>query len=269
MKPGGQATKEKELNGSPARGNLPEAFNWGALVPPAQWAVYKKAIQAARAVDVPFMLGGAFGLARYTGRWRNTKDIDFFVRESDRDRLVGALHRAGFVDYHSQLAYDRSWIYRATQEDVIVDVIWTTPNHHMVVDDEWFEHSQAVTLCDEELRVVPAEELLWIKIFVLQRDRCDWPDLINLLSAVGADLDWDRLQRRLANDLPLLHAVLLLFSWVCPAGAAALPSKVRRQFRLPKNGVTNLAELEQKRVALLDSRPWYASFQSQNEPMQL
>lgn len=242
---------------------------WGQLIPLPQWMVYKAAIQAARSAQVPFMLGGAFGLARYTGRWRNTKDIDFFVREADGLRLIEALLQAGFSDYHEQLAYDRSWIYRAVQDDVIVDVIWTTPNHHMVVDEDWFQHARGVTIQDEELQVIPAEELLWIKTFVMQRDRCDWPDLVNLLAAAGPDLQWDRLLARFGDDAPLLHSVLLLFSWVCPDGAAQLPQMVRERFSLPGQNFRLGDETEKRRVALLDSRPWYAAFQPADAPMRL
>src|SRR5687767_10115178 len=112
---------------------------WGAIVPDNEWAVYKDAITAVRKLNVPFVLGGAFGLATYTGRWRNTKDMDFFVRPSDKDRVVEALLKIGFQDYYPQLAYDRGWIYRAVRDDILVDVIWGTPNRLTEVDDDWFK----------------------------------------------------------------------------------------------------------------------------------
>ena len=154
---------------------------WATIVPQEQWKIYLDAIRVTRKTGAQFLLGGAFGLAAYTGRWRNTKDLDFFVLPSDKDEVVDALTKAGFEDYYPTLAYDRHWIYRATRDGVIVDTIWQTPNCRAVVDDHWFDRKRDVLLRGESLAAIPAEELLAIKLYVLQRDRCDWPDLINLL----------------------------------------------------------------------------------------
>src|SRR5262245_12798887 len=51
---------------------------WTEHIPDEEWAIYERAIGAIRKTGRPFMLAGAFGLAAYTGRWRNTKDIDFY-----------------------------------------------------------------------------------------------------------------------------------------------------------------------------------------------
>ena len=58
------------------------------------------------------------------------------------------------------------------------------------------------------VRLVPAEEIVWAKLYVLQRDRADWPDIFNLLARCGPRLDWDHLVRRMGGDLPLLAAAL-------------------------------------------------------------
>src|SRR5215210_1712277 len=117
---------------------------WASIVPDDQWNTYLDAIRVTRKTGAPFLLGGAFGLAAYTGRWRNTKDLDFFVLPSDKDKVVDALTKIGFEDYHSTLAYDRGWIYRAVRNDAIVDVIWQTPNRRTVVDEEWFQRGRPV-----------------------------------------------------------------------------------------------------------------------------
>jgi hypothetical protein len=52
----------------------------------------------------------------------------------------------------------------------------------------------------------------------MQRDRCDWPDILNLIYATALELDWDHLFRRLDDDAPLLEAVLTIFEMaVSPA----------------------------------------------------
>ncbi len=43
-------------------------------------AFYRKAIHVLHGANVPFMMGGAYALAQYTGVIRHTKDFDIFVR---------------------------------------------------------------------------------------------------------------------------------------------------------------------------------------------
>src|ERR1051326_7725307 len=80
-------------------------FEWVDAVTDEQWTTYRDAIHALKAAGIRFLLGGGFALATYIGRWRNTKDIDFYIMEGDRDKAVEALSKAGFEDYFSRLAY--------------------------------------------------------------------------------------------------------------------------------------------------------------------
>ena len=254
---------------SSASGNLQSTSEpkWSKIIPEEQWDVYLTAIHATRKTRTRFMLGGAFGLAGYTGRWRNTKDLDFFVLPSEKDAVIKALTEAGFTDYHEKLAYDRGWIYRAVKNDVIVDTIWSTPNRRTQVDEEWFKRARGIRLHGEELHLIPAEELLCIKAYVLQRDRCDWPDLINLLYVAGGELDWEHVMNRMEDDLPLHAGLLQVFNWLAPEKAGALPKQVREKFKLPD--LSARADEERHRVGLLDSRPWFAAYQAEDKPMQL
>ena len=242
---------------------------WASIVPDEQWNTYLDAIRVTRKTGAQFLLGGAFGLAGYTGRWRNTKDLDFFVLPSEKDKVVDALTKIGFEDYHPTLAYDRGWIYRAVRNDVIVDTIWQTPNRRTVVDNEWFKRGRPVVLRDEKLAVIPAEELLAIKLYVLQRDRCDWPDLINLLYCTSETLDWDHVLDRLGSDRPLLGGLLQVFNWVAPAEAARIPAAIRDLFCLADVTSQDLEVPDNERKSLLDSRPWFAAHQPKDKPLQL
>lgn len=242
---------------------------WECTIPGQEWLVYIDAINAARSTGAEFLLGGAFGLAAYTGRCRNTKDIDFFVLPRDKDKVVAALNQAGFQDYYSTLPYDRGWIYRGTRDGMIVDVIWQTPNRRSEVDQEWFSRARKITLRGEKLRVIPAEELLAIKIYVLQRDRCDWPDLINLLYANCGSLDWEHILSRMNGETPLISALLHVFNWVAPHHAECIPQWVREQFHLHDSTDAERELDPLYRVNLLDTRPWFAAFQPMDKPMQI
>jgi hypothetical protein len=235
-------------------------FRWAAAISTAEWHVYRAAIRAVQATGMPFMLGGGFALAAFTGRWRDTKDIDFYIRSEHRDVVTSALAQAGFEDYFRRLPYDRKWIYRSIRSNVIVDIIWSMANQRAQVDPVWFERAGSVSLRGEKLQVVPLEELIWCKLYILQRDHCDWTDILNLLYAVGSEIDWAHLLDRLEDDTPLLKGVLSVFGWLCPRGVLELPPSLweRLEMRPPPR---EPQPPSQDRIRLLDSRCWFAALQ--------
>jgi hypothetical protein len=242
-------------------------FEWVDAVTEEQWATYRDAIHALKAAGVPFLLGGGFALATYIGHWRNTKDIDFYIMQSDRDKAVEALTKAGFEDYFSRLPYDRKWIYRSTRDGVIVDIIWAMANQRAQTDEQWFEHAPAATVRGEALKVVPMEEFLWCKLYIMQRDHCDWTDVFNLIYAVGRDLDWEHLLERLEEDRPLLKGLLTVYGWLCPEQARELPQSIRDELGLPEPDLP--PEHARDNVKLLDTRGWFAALLPKNKPLEV
>jgi hypothetical protein len=227
------------------------------LIPDEQWAVYRDAIAAARTTGLSFMLGGGFALAAYTGRWRNTKDIDFYVLPGQRQTFIDAITEAGFVDYYDQLPYDRGWIYRGFRDGTIVDLIWSMANRRAEAQPSWFEHGTDLEVRSEPLKVIAAEELLWCKMYVMQRDHSDWSDVLNLLYAVGPELDWDRVLANVNEDVPVVRALLTLLGWLCPSRASELPESLKRRLNLAPTAKVPMKE-EDRRIRLLDSRDWFA-----------
>jgi hypothetical protein len=228
---------------------------WAEHIPDNEWAIYESAIHALQPLERPFMLAGAFSLATYTGSWRNTKDLDLYVLPDDRQLFIDALTRAGFADYYEQLPYLRHWIYRAFKDDCIVDIIWAHANRRADVDEQWFERAPEVNVRGRKLAVVPAEELLWCKLYVMQKDRCDWGDVMNLVHATDGNLDWEHLSERLGEDLPLLIGLLNVYCWLHPGNQLRLPQSIRAV--LPHCCAANGERVNQRNVDLLDTRPWF------------
>jgi hypothetical protein len=241
---------------------------WGGLIAGDQWPVLLAGARALEAADAEFLLAGALALASCTGRWRDTKDVDVVVRPRDADAAVAALRRAGFEDYFAQQAYDRSWIFRGWKDGVLFDVIWELPNHRLPIDDTWFERAREVSLRGLPFAVVPPEEVVRMKLYVMQRERCDWVDVLNVLASTVDEIDWAWLVDRMGRDCALLHGVLAIFNWLCPGRALALPAWVRERFALEENPGGDLAEIEARRVRLLDSRPWFAPHQPADRPLE-
>ena len=125
--------------------------------------MYELVLSEASRRELMFALGGAFGLATYTGRWRNTKDLDLYVRPQDRESLIRVLDDLDFDDYFEQLPYDRHWIYRGYRNGTIVDVIWEMANERAQVDEQWLLGGPALNIRGQQVRIVPPEEMIWAK----------------------------------------------------------------------------------------------------------
>ena len=243
-------------------------FGWAEAVSAEDWQIYSGAIKILRGAKVDFMLGGGFALATFTGRWRDTKDIDFYIHPRDRDRAAAALTRAGFKDYFETRSYDRKWIYRSTRNGLIVDLIWAMANQRAQVDNIWFERSTPIQIRGENLKVLPMEEFMWCKLYIMQRDHCDWTDVFNLLYAIGPRLDWDHLIERVEEDLPLLKALLIMYSWLCPRMARRLPMRLWRRLELPRAAGVK-PDVKRDHIRLLDSRHWFAALEPDDQKLEV
>jgi hypothetical protein len=230
---------------------------WEDRIDPGEWQVYRRVMDEAERAGVRFAFGGAFATAVYTGDLRNTKDFDFYILPRDREAMVGAITRTGLKDYYERLPYDRQWIYRASTGDVIVDAIWAMANQRAQVDEDWLSGGPEVTIRGERLRAIAIEELIWSKLYVLQRDRTDWGDVLNLIDVRAGEIDWSHLLDRLAEDVPLLAGALSVYGWLAPDRAGDIREEVwhRLGLRFPQPGSDPVIASE--RARLLDSRPWF------------
>lgn len=229
------------------------------LIPTEEWNVVRPALELVQSRGLRFALGGGFAFSAYSERCRSTKDLDLFVRPCDRDAFVQALTEAGFVDYFEQKAYERSWIYRARRDGAIVDIIWEMANHRAAVDDAWLSGGRQVVVHGMTLDVLPLEELFWAKLYVLQHDRCDWDDLLNLLYFVAEEIDWDHLLARVGEDCELVGAICAVFRWMCPDRASTIPDWVYLKLGLWPEApdCAQSGDSGRDRVKLLDTREWF------------
>ena len=241
-------------------------IDWEQLIPDQEWQLYKTVIDELRSRGIRFALGGGLAFSEYATRIRNTKDLDLYILPHDKEGAIEAVVSCGYDDYFEQLNYDRSWIFRGCKGPVIVDLIWTTPNHRMDVDSCWLTKGRDVYIRGELLKLLPPEELMWAKLYVVQRDRCDWPDLLNILHSIGHFLDWRRLVERVGKDAPLLAGLLSAFRWMDPEGARRLPLWIWERL-----GLRAWPEISEEtcmdRSELLDSRDWFGpkeTFEPQN-----
>ena len=185
-------------------------------------AFYQRAIGVLQEADIPFLVGGAYALACYAGITRHTKDFDIFVLPRDCRRVLETLAAAG---YDTELTFPH-WLGKGYQGDTFIDVIFSSGNGVATVDDEWFTHAVDAEVFEAAVRLCPAEEMIWSKSFVVERERYDGADINHLLHACAPSLDWRRMLRRFNSNWRVLLSHLILFGFVYPAERAKVPAWV-------------------------------------------
>jgi hypothetical protein len=188
-------------------------------------ALYRQALLALQTAQVPFLVGGAHALACYTGIKRDTKDFDIFVHPNTCDRTLEVLRATG---YHTELTFPH-WLGKALCGDGCIDVIFSSGNGIAQVDETWFTHAVAGAILGMPVQLCPPEEMLWSKSYVMERERYDGADIMHLLRACGARLDWSRLLSRFGAHWRVLLSYLILFGFVYPAESAGIPTWVMQE----------------------------------------
>jgi hypothetical protein len=192
------------------------------LAHPGSHAFYREALAILERSGVPFLLGGAFAFACYTGIKRDTKDLDVFLRERDLRAALAAFTAAG---YATELTFPH-WLAKARHGEHFVDLIFSSGNGVAMVDDLWFEHATAGEVLGIPVGLIPAEEMIWSKAFVQERERYDGADVAHTLRAVGPELDWRRLFVRFGSHWRVLLAHLVLFGFIYPGERDKVPARV-------------------------------------------
>jgi hypothetical protein len=183
------------------------------------------ALTALREAEVSFLVGGAYAYFEYTGIFRDTKDLDVFVRRRDLDEAFAALDRVGF---RTELL-DPVWLGKGYRGEWYVDVIFSSGNGVALVDDAWFEHARPGEVMGHPVLLAPPEEMIWSKSFVCERERYDGNDVAHLVHACGARIDWGRLLARFGEYWEVLLAQLVMYRFAFPSDRSRVPEWVMRE----------------------------------------
>jgi len=227
------------------------------LISDEQLEVYAPLLQAARSAGVRMAMGGGLASSAYSGYVRNTKDMDLFVVDPDQNDLMAIMAEQGFSEY-TDIDYDPTWSYRGSRNGFIVDLLWRMLNNRGSVDEAWISHGWELEVRGVVFRLVAPEELLWSKLYILRRERTDWPDILNLVFAQGPGMDWERLLARLEADAAVLGAVLSLFRWMCPGRAAEMPAWIWERVGL-FSGAGVAPRIDRARTGLFRSTDWFTA----------
>ncbi len=186
---------------------------------------YRKAFERLTEKKVRFLVGGAYALHFYTGVKRITKDLDLFVLPEDHSEGLKALESAGFKTVLSS----PHWLGKAINGEEHIDIIFSSGNAIGRVDEEWFRHASDGPFLGYPAKFVPAEEMIWSKAFVMERERYDGADIMHLLICQGNRMDWSRLMDRFGDHWRVLYSYLILFGFVYPSKRALVPDRVMKR----------------------------------------
>jgi hypothetical protein len=206
---------------------------------PLTWTFYRECMTALNGAGAPYLVGGAYAYERYTGIERHTKDFDIFCRRQDAEAILDVLMRLGC---RTEMTYPH-WLGKAYHPPTgdFIDVIHSSGSGIAVVDEEWFANSVPATVLGIPARLCPAEEIIWSKAFIMERERYDGNDVAHLLHASGQTLRWDRLLRRFGDNWRVLFAHLVLFGFIYPAERDHVPHWVLEELQARLTRETALA----------------------------
>ena len=142
------------------------------------------------------------------GAGPDTNDLDLFVRPGAIEWSSGQKLSGGRI---SDGVAVQPLARQAHKDNRSIDVTFNSGNGVCTVDDAWFRHALPAEILGLHVEVVPAEEMLWSKAFVMERNRYDGGDIAHLLRARAAVLDWARLLFRFGVHGRVLFSHVVLF----------------------------------------------------------
>ena len=228
------------------------------LITVDQLGVYGQLLEAASKTGIRLAIGGGLASSAYSGYVRNTKDMDLYVVEPDQKKLIKLMAEQGFSEYNA-VDYDPTWSYRGSRRGFVVDLLWKMLNGRGSVDEVWTSQGWELTVRGVTLRLIPPEELVWSKLYILRRERVDWPDILNIIYAQGPVMDWHRLLERIGEDIAVLTSIMSLFCWMCPGRRADLPEWIWKNLGLETVVSVDGPLVDRTRTSLFKANDWFTA----------
>src|SRR5881409_2588790 len=183
---------------------------------------HRRSVVALQDADIPFLIGGAYVVEVYAGVSRQTKDFDLYLRPQHVDLAVKALKRVG---YKTEKIFPH-WLAKAERGQDHVDLIFRAGNGLCEVDDSWFERARDDELLGLQVNLCAPEEMIWMKAYIMERERFDGADIAHILRCCVAEIDWTHLVRRFGPDWRVLLSHLVLFGYIYPGERALIPAAI-------------------------------------------
>lgn len=162
----------------------------------------KRVASVLKQAEIPFALGGSFAVYAHGGH-SSDHDVDFMIREQDKERALEELAAIGFeVEQPPE-----DWLVKVYEEGRMVDLIYR-PVESPVTD---------ATLADSVVRpveaiampVLSATQLMVHKLLSYTQHYCDFATGLPVARSLREQIDWERVRRETTQS-PYAEAFLVL-----------------------------------------------------------
>ncbi len=186
--------------------------------------LHRRSVVALQDANIPFLIGGAYVVEVYAGVSRQTKDFDLYLRPQHVDSALEVLKRAG---YKTEKTFPH-WLAKAGRGRDCIDMIFRAGNGLCEVDDSWFQRAHSSKFLGLKVKLCAPEEMIWMKAYIMERERFDGADIAHILQRCAEKLDWLHLVHRFGPDWRVLLSHLVLFGYIYPGERDKIPATIMR-----------------------------------------
>ncbi|MFI7598949.1 nucleotidyltransferase family protein [Actinoplanes sp. NPDC049681] len=162
----------------------------------------KRVASVLKQAEIPFALGGSFAVYAHGGH-SSDHDVDFLIREQDKERALAELAAVGFeVEQPPE-----DWLVKVYDEGRMVDLIYRpveSPVTDATLRDTVMRPVEAINM-----PVLSATQLMMHKLLSYTQHYCDFATGLPVARSLREQIDWDRVREETAKS-PYAEAFLVL-----------------------------------------------------------
>jgi hypothetical protein len=162
----------------------------------------KRVASTLKTADIPFALGGSFAVYAHGGH-SSDHDVDFLLREQDKDHALAELAKVGFRTEQPP----EDWLVKVYDEDRMVDLIYRPVESP--VTDETLHDTEQISVEAIYMPVISATRLMIHKLLSYSQHYCDFATGFPVARSLREQIDWERVRLETAKS-PYAEAFLIL-----------------------------------------------------------
>jgi hypothetical protein len=162
----------------------------------------KRVASTLKAAEIPFALGGSFAVYARGGH-SSDHDVDFLLREQDKEQALAALAKVGFRTEQPP----EDWLVKVYDEDRMVDLIYRPVESP--VTDETLHDTEKISVEAISMPVISATRLMVHKLLSYSQHHCDFATGLPVARSLREQIDWERVRRETVKS-PYAEAFLIL-----------------------------------------------------------
>jgi hypothetical protein len=162
----------------------------------------KRVAAALKQTGIPFALGGSFAVYAHGGH-SSDHDVDFLIREQDKERALEELAAVGFEVAQPP----EDWLVKVYDDGRMVDLIYRPVESP--VTDSTLRDTEMLSVEAIYMPVLSATQLMIHKLLSYTQHYCDFATGLPVARSLREQIDWDRVRKETAES-PYAEAFLVL-----------------------------------------------------------